>query len=274
MSKKYLIIMWIVTTVIVVIFVKMLIRKVDRLNDRDEYIEKQDYEVINIKNSIDIGYISDVVTRSIEREKPMQVEVYAGTNINIREEASIRSCVVRTMSYGEKVVGTIKEGSNWIETDEGFVHKDYVVDKIDYEDLEAPDTRGFKSFLGYNVFGSSTKQGKLQECATTTEEGLRVVDGRYCVAMGSYYSTSIGQYFDLVLENGVVIPCILGDGKADCHTDSTNRVTIHNGCISEFIVDERNLNSTAMFRGDVSFCKEGWNSPVDYVRVYDKNFFE
>ena len=87
------------------------------------------------------------------------------------------------------------------------------------------------------------------------------------MALGSHFNCGIGQAFDLVLENGVVIPCIMGDQKADCDTDGNNIFT-GNGCMSEFLVDKGSLDHYCKIMGSVAFAYEGWDSPVDYVIVY------
>ena len=97
-----------------------------------------------------------------------------------------------------------------------------------------------------------------------------MINNRYCVALGSYFGCEIGQYFDLVLVNNIVIPCIMSDQKADIHTDSNNIITIESNCLSEFIVDRNNLNKDAKRDGSISSCTEKWNSHVEKIIVYKK----
>jgi hypothetical protein len=78
--------------------------------------------------------------------------------------------------------------------------------------------------------------------------------------MGSYYTDSIGDKLIVELESGRRINVIIGDFKADRHTDETNRYTgvydnngnfiSHN--VVEFIVDMSTLNKTAKNWGDIS----------------------
>ena len=83
------------------------------------------------------------------------------------------------------------------------------------------------------ITSTSSPQYKLQKNkAYTGKYGIRQVDGRYCVAIGSHFTSKIGILFDLILENGIVIPCILSDQKADEDTDSRNIVTKDNDCLS------------------------------------------
>ena len=101
-----------------------------------------------------------------------------------------------------------------------------------------------------------------------------MVNGRFCIALGSYFTTEIGQYVDIVLANGTVIPCILGDQKADEHTDSLHVAHQTDGSVVEFIVDKQVLKEKAKTRGNISYCCDDWNSPVVQVRVYNQNIFD
>lgn len=74
-------------------------------------------------------------------------------------------------------------------------------------------------------------------CYTDTETGIRMVDERYCIALGSGYTHDIGTKVNLVFEDGTILRCILGDCKADEHTDKTNRYHSVDGSVAEFIVD-------------------------------------
>ena len=97
-----------------------------------------------------------------------------------------------------------------------------------------------------------------------------MIDGRYCIAVGSAFTTKLGTYIDLVLSNGFVIPCILADCKADKDTDPSNRITVHDNSAVEFIVHIDSLPLNVKQRGDVSFVDENWNSQVTTIRVYEK----
>lgn len=137
-----------------------------------------------------------------------------------------------------------------------------------YVNGDVPDNT-IKSYMDYRTITSTnSKQYKLQKSlAYTDSNGLRMVNGRYCVVVGSYYTTTIGQYIDIELENGKIIKGILADCKADIHTDSTNRIN-PNGSVVEFVVDVNTLDSTAKKMGDISYIN-GWNSKVVNIRVYD-----
>jgi hypothetical protein len=115
---------------------------------------------------------------------------------------------------------------------------------------------------------------KLQNSyAYTAEDGIRMVEGRYCIALGSYFTKTIGQYVDVVLENGTVIHCILGDQKSDAHTDAAH-IAHPDGSIVEFIIDKKLIDPLPRRMGSMSYAYEEWRSPVVQIIVYDINYFD
>lgn len=140
---------------------------------------------------------------------------------------------------------------------------------IDYNNYGVPSNNSIKSYMDYRCITSrNSRQYQLQvSAAYTGNYGIRMVNGRYCVAVGSYYTTTIGQYIDIELENGNVIQGILADCKDDDHTDSTNRIN-PNGSVVEFVVDIEVLDDNAKILGDIS-CVNGWDSKIVNIKVYD-----
>lgn len=112
--------------------------------------------------------------------------------------------------------------------------------------------------------------GEINRLASPDKDGFMKLDDRYLIAVGSHFDTEPGQYIDLVLENGVVIQCIMGDLKADEDTDNTNIFTYHSRCCSEFIIDENSIRSDIYERGNASLKNSQWDSPVASVVVYDE----
>lgn len=135
--------------------------------------------------------------------------------------------------------------------------------------LNVPEYSGFKSFEDYSRFKSTSAQKYLQDLAVTDENGLRVVDGRYTIAIGSAAGAHVGQYLDLVLENGTVIECVMGDLKDDRDTDAQNLITVYSNCCSEFIVETKALSKEVRYNGNLSKLREEWNSRVVQIIVYD-----
>ena len=201
------------------------------------------------------------------------IQGWTSANVNFREKPAQDGEVMEVISYNTEVMYT-EYDNDWYEVlygeNRGYLHKRYLTDqKIQYRDFPGAKNTT-KSFMPYTAITStSSPQYKLQQKAYTGQYGIRQVDGRFCVAVGSYYTTAIGTYFDLILENGTVIPCILADCKSDRHTDASKRVTF-DGSLAEFVVDADALVKRVWRSGNISSADESWNSPVKTVRIYDK----
>lgn len=165
---------------------------------------------------------------------------------------------------------TITESEIPVTKSETPIIKSEISSEPNFMDYEIPKYSGFKSYMSYKAITlKSSDQYKLQhENAYTGEYGIRKINDRFCVALGSHFGSEMGMEFDLILENGTIIPCILADQKADIHTDSQNIITVASNCMSEFIVDMNKLDPLSKKMGDMSYCNKNWDSPVVLVRVY------
>lgn len=122
---------------------------------------------------------------------------------------------------------------------------------------------------GDSIFWKESEQYALQQKAVTGKYGIRTVNGRYCIAVGSRFCSAIGTKIDVVLENGTVIECILGDQKADKDTDVSNSYHLCDGSYVEFIVDRDKFNQEAKRSGNVSSIEE-FAGKVTEIRVYEE----
>lgn len=141
--------------------------------------------------------------------------------------------------------------------------------------IKLPELEGYNGGKTYEPYTTITSvnswQYKLQQKAYTNEDGFRMINGRYMIATGSGVSHDIGRYIDIVLENGTVIPCVIGDAKDDAHTDQEFHImTKKSHCVSEFLVDESVMNPDLLLSGNMSNYREEWNSKVVKFILYDK----
>ena len=105
----------------------------------------------------------------------------------------------------------------------------------------------------------SSPQYKLlrsSECYTDEETGIRMVDGCYCVALGSYYGTKIGTKYRITFSTGNQIEVILCDQKADRHTDSRHQYAVNNSDIVEFYVERSKMPRAIRNRGNYGLLDE------------------
>lgn len=199
-------------------------------------------------------------------------------NLNVRASPSLEGDILDVYRFNT-LIQYHKFNDDWakIVYPDGvaYVSSRYISnEELNYRSYSVPLTSGFKSYMPYTAITSkSSPQYKLQQIAYTGNYGIRMFDNRYCVAIGTGFNADVGTYFDLILANGTVIPCIVADIKSDKHTDSNHMVTKASGCLSEFITNSKNLNHKVKQMGDISYCCDNWKSPVYKIRIYDKGVF-
>lgn len=136
------------------------------------------------------------------------------------------------------------------------------------ETKSVPSQNGFFSYMDADCITSEcTDQYKMKEGYQLDSSGIWTYDGRWCIAVGSYYTKNVGQYIDVVLENGTIITGILADCKSDKDTDSTRRQN-PNGSIVEFVVNESSLSSDVKKHGNCAYAYPQWQSEVDHIDIY------
>lgn len=121
-------------------------------------------------------------------------------------------------------------------------------------DMELPDVSGeFKGYMDYRtITDKSSKQYLLRRVSYTDDQGFRMINGKYLVAVGKFYATEVGKELRVTLSSGTTIECIVGDIKAEAHTDENMQYVPGTTNIIEFIVDTRVMPEKHRLAGDVS----------------------
>lgn len=133
---------------------------------------------------------------------------------------------------------------------------------------------GMKCYEDYKcITDKASRQYELQQIAYTDEDGFRKIADRYLVAIGTYFEAECGTLFDIILENGEKIPAIVGDIKADIHTDVWNVYSLGK-CATEFMIDDNVMSKNLLSAGDVSCYRSEWQSKVKALYVYDENILD
>lgn len=113
--------------------------------------------------------------------------------------------------------------------------------------------RDFKSYMPYTaITNKSSTQYKLQQQATTDSDGIRCINSKPMVAVGTGWGVNVGDNVLITCDNGNSFEAVVGDIKANSHTMSDNKTTASNGCRCEFIVDMNRLNKSVKTLGSVS----------------------
>lgn len=204
----------------------------------------------------------------------MYSDGWTSTAVNIRKEPNTSSEILTVYEFNT-CVSYAKYNEEWSIIKYGneyaYIYSKYISDEESkYQTVKITNSSNMKTWMPYMaITAKSSPQYKLQQMAYTGEYGIRMYNGRYCVAVGTGVTSNVGTYIDLVLANGTVIPCIVGDIKANAHTDSMHLVTRRSNCCSEFIIDKKSLHSMAKRMGDISYTCNEWNSKVVEIRIYD-----
>ena len=126
----------------------------------------------------------------------------------------------------------------------------------------------FKSYMPYTaITNKSSMQYKLQQQASTDADGIRCIDSKPTVAVGTGWGVKVGDIVLITCENGKSFEAVIGDIKADIHTDSDNKTTMSNGCRCEFIVDMNSLNITVKSRGNIAVLNKYNGYVVDIIKT-------
>lgn len=176
--------------------------------------------------------------------------------------------------------------TNDVDTLEGTITPESSIDNTETDEIIeiATDTQNklpmgdtsFKTYMDYRAITDKTSaQYKLQQEAYTDDKGIRLYQDYYIVAMGTYYTDKVGDTFKITLESGNSFNVIVGDIKADSHTDSYNMYSpIYNANgelisanILEFIVDIDAISNQVKKLGTLSVYDEFKGNIVKIERI-------
>lgn len=245
--------------------------------------ESSSINIIQNFNDNKILSIEEIEKNLVEIENLIKpeiiIEYFTGwltDTSNIRKAPSLDAEVVAVLPFAKEIqFSSYNDEWNCVKYGEEtyYIWKELVsAVPISFKYYETPSNQ-LKSFMSYtSITDKTSEQYKLQQMAYSGDYGIRQVNGRFCIAVGSAYTIEIGTYIDLILANGVVIPCILADCKADKHTDNDNVLTLHDKSLAEFVVDSNEINSILYITGDISDCCNEWDSMIVAIRIYDKKY--
>lgn len=226
-------------------------------------------EQIETKTTLNIPTTTQIIKQKKKKYKTAYIKV---NDLNLRKKPNVKSKSIKRLFYGKKIK-FIVINKKWskikVDNKVGYVQMKYITTKKIKSKIHTSIPH-YKlcSFMDYRcITNTSSRQYKLQKKAYTGSYGIRQVDGRYCIAVGSYYTEKIGTYIDLILKNGTVIPCILADCKANKDTDGKNQKTA-DGSLIEFVVDTPKLSKKVRIRGDVAYSTKAWNSKIVKIKIH------
>lgn len=130
-----------------------------------------------------------------------------------------------------------------------------------------------KSYMDYRTITDKTsEQYKLQhnENIYTDNEGFRKIGDNFIIAVGTYFGCNVGQEVTVKLSSGATFKAIVGDIKADIHTDSENIQHNVDGSVVEFLVDSKKLDKIIKAMGDCSYSETNdFKGDIVSITVYE-----
>ena len=150
------------------------------------------------------------------------------------------------------------------ESQQEVQHRDALISFIP---MNVPDIdSSFKTYMAYQVWERNKATNSAQYkffkrwgwvdsqgfVRCSAEKDLGIPEDYYMVALGSYYGTTLGTKYKITLDTGRVFYAILGEFKANIHTNSTNQYSLDNNDIVEFVVDENKLKPNVKQMGSAN----------------------
>lgn len=204
---------------------------------------------------------------------------YAKTTVNVREEPNTHSHIVGKLHWNDRIEFIRQYSKEWsmvkYRNKIRYIYSKYLKNqKTKSKSYNSPSNSTFKSFEDADCITDNCNipQGKLKKkYHLDKKSGVWMVDDRYCIAVGSYYTKKIGVKIDLVLShNGRkhTLKCITADSKAD--KDTINKHRIHkDGSVVEFVVKTSTLPRKALQMGDISYAGKKFRGRIKRIKVYN-----
>lgn len=154
---------------------------------------------------------------------------------------------------GEIIKYTDESMISYVEPQEPPVVRKEIVQQ--YRTMSVPPNYNSFSYMPHSAITSvRSAQMRIKNMAYTDIYGLRCVRQYYLVAMGTYYG-KVGDRFKIYTASGGWYVVMMGDVKADAHTDASRRVS-GDGSIIEFIVDKSVINSHSRFNAATAHLRD------------------
>ena len=134
--------------------------------------------------------------------------------------------------------------------------------------MSIPNIGNTKTYMSYRMIKRNSNQGNIvySDEAWTDQDGLRLWEEYYCVALGSYYG-AVGDKFWVETDKGNKYKIIKADEKADAHTDPSNKYTVATNCMMEWLVDIDKLNVNIKNSGDINNIDKVSGKIVKIVKI-------
>lgn len=225
--------------------------------------------------------ISDAKTKKMFMKQPTVMQTKKGKKVIVpkyhRVDVELTKIVLAPIPGLPSAIDELKKRYSWllpkkaevvIDNKKGMIKTDKMTDKKPEFDIKVLPYNTFKSYMSYRaITATGSPQYKLQhgKAYTDYDTGVRMVEGRYCIAVGPKVASKIGTKLELVYDSGKKVPAIVSDQKGG----TVDGYRHPDGSAIEFVVDNSALPRVARLMGDMSVLKK-FKGRVVKIKVFKK----
>lgn len=133
------------------------------------------------------------------------------------------------------------------------------------EDLTIPPGLGsVHSYMAWQLLtraGTDQLRFRMDTGMPFNDEGFGIVNGRYVIACTDTFG-GVGDYIDFYQEDGLVIPCVIGDIKNQNDSGCNEWGHLNGRCIVEFVVDRSMWYGRGHANPGTPQCHPEWNKNI------------
>lgn len=202
-----------------------------------ELWDQQQHELINIVNKA--ASAIEKTTKTVEVTTEKNDTEYHGSSL----ESSGTDDIHKNDSASEDTDGASRQ--EWDSTDLAEIALCQATPNNVPDDVAGCNST-CRSYMSYTAVTCETSAQyallNSEYAYSDKETGIRMYKGRYCIALGQGYTKTIGTKVDLVLEDGTIWKCVLGECKATKDTNPEQTFCKWDGSVAEFVVDMKYFN--------------------------------
>ena len=215
---------------------------IELIKDGEFGVELEEIKVNLIKEGISFDNIDiEAILKEVEEEKiKNEVSISSSEIINLNDD-NYNNLITNYENLGNldnhRSDSATRGGNSQQKPAEKAEQTAEITNSDKTNVIKAFPHKEFKSYMRWTALSPKSKQGKFSAKASPDPEtAIMMYNGRYLVALGFAYADYVGQEIDIVMESGQIIPAVIGDFKAEKHTDEHNSTHLWDGSIVEFVV--------------------------------------
>lgn len=249
----------IIIAVITSILGIMMLSGCGETNSQTEAIHTSNYTTTTTTTTVIVQ--SQIKGQAIKEDLPIENKKVTtkATNVETKETTQgkliVETEVTAETTNAEMLVEVLTETETTITSDTTSTTTELTEFQTNtYYEIPEGDT-SFYAYMDWKAITDyNSPQYNLLSQGWTDSQGIRRVGDDVCIALGTYYTKTVGDRFIITTDMGNSYTAVVGDIKADCHTDSKNQYRWagnNSKNVVEFIVDTNSLDYTVKTSGNI-----------------------